>query len=1175
MNDLRRVLRFGASVVVAILALGAMASPLAAQGSGGYVPPPTPPPPPEPPFPPGYELQMRPGWKDPVAGEIKRADNPGNVVFQIVVSHTTMPPSPPGTLVDTISEIKFANIGSATATDIESYKLWTDTNGDGAPDSQLAVCPPSNLTFGGLNIAVNASSILHLIVTADVALKAVNHRTVQIEIKKEDVTLSSLKVEYPDSIASQVHEVADALATLNFSNGPQVSDGIVHRGAMAVPVMQLLFAADADGRPAIVQSIATVAAVGNTAQYSDIVRMRLFREVGTANGLVDGLDVQVGGDATIAGGFDYLFSGLAVNPVAAGTTATYLIVADIAASATIGAVVKFTVQRAAVTIDGSWNAAAPMQVTGSNRTIASLFAQSLNVESTPAEATAGAALSTIVVRAQLGDGSPDTGFFGQVTALVFSGPVGVFTSTSTVSVLADAGEATFTNLFLTTSGTYRLRFVSAPVPFTAGAVTDFFQVVAAAPSRLFIASQPQTGQVGAALPPPPVVHVLDVYGNVATSFAGNVSAMLVSNPGSSTLTGGVVAAENGVATFSNLQLNRVAAGYTLRFSAASLIDSPASLPFSVAIGDPAAIVILQQPQNTTGGDAMVIDPRVQVVDVAGNVITSYGVNIDVAIANNPGSGTLSGTVSKTPAAGEVTFFGLIIDKAGLGYTLHFTSGALIAVSGSFDVYVGPATRLGVVQQPANSTGGIALPMQPVIHVQDNGGNLIVGDTTSIIEVSITAGSGDAGAMLSGGLIVSVAGGVASFSNLAINVASATPYTLTFVTTTLPAYTPTTSASFIISVGPAARVGLVTQPGLATMAVPFVQQPVAQIQDFGGNLIAGSSALVTAMLSVSPPGAALQGTATTSATGGVASFAGLSVTSPGLGFVLLFESPGLVPISSTPFNIASTATKLAVVVQPGTAVIDVSLGIQPAVEVQDALGVVVSADNFTTVTAEIVPGTGGGGAALTGDTTVVVVNGRATFTNLGISLQGLGYQLRFTCFPALTLANSTNFNVVGAAARLMIVRQPLGASAGEPLAAQPKIVIVDSNNLPVFDDNTTVITASITPGTGSTSASLSGTLSMTTVAGVADFTDLRIDWPGMSYRLSFGAVPVVQQAVSSSFSITGSAPADDDGGPASVGGGGGCSSCGGGAPWLLAAVLGLLALLGIARRRASYNAVSEP
>jgi hypothetical protein len=82
--------------------------------------------------------------------------------------------------------------------------------------------------------------------------------------------------------------------------------------------------------------------------------------------------------------------------------------------------------------------------------------------------------------------------------------------------------------------------------------------------------------------------------------------------------------------------------------------------------------------------------------------------------------------------------------------------------------------------------------------------------------------------------------------------------------------------------------------------------------------------------------------------------------------------------------------------------------QPVVHVRSN-GTTDTTDNSTVVTAALVAGTGTAGAQLTGTTTATAAAGVATFTNLGVSLAGTNYQLRFTA-TGITEATSSGFAV---------------------------------------------------------------------------------------------------------------------------------------------------------------------
>ena len=100
--------------------------------------------------------------------------------------------------------------------------------------------------------------------------------------------------------------------------------------------------------------------------------------------------------------------------------------------------------------------------------------------------------------------------------------------------------------------------------------------------------------------------------------------------------------------------------------------------------------------------------------------------------------------------------------------------------------------------------------------------------------------------------------------------------------------------------------------------------------------------------------------------------------------------------------------LFVATQPVGSVQATTFATQPIVHVRSN-GATDTADSSTVVTAALVAGTGSAGAQLTGTTTATAAAGIATFTNLGISLAGTNYQLRFTA-TGVTEATSSGFAV---------------------------------------------------------------------------------------------------------------------------------------------------------------------
>ena len=182
----------------------------------------------------------------------------------------------------------------------------------------------------------------------------------------------------------------------------------------------------------------------------------------------------------------------------------------------------------------------------------------------PSNTTAGAAITpavTVKIEDQFGNlvtsDNTDT-----VTVGIASGP-GSFTGSSTTTVTASSGVATFSNLHLNTAGSYTLS-ETASGGLTGPASNSFTVTPAAANQLVFGHAADATPRPGAAITP--AVTVQDrgpVRQPGHQRQHRQVTVAVASGPGS--FTGGsttTVTASGGVATFSNLHLN-TAGTYTL------------------------------------------------------------------------------------------------------------------------------------------------------------------------------------------------------------------------------------------------------------------------------------------------------------------------------------------------------------------------------------------------------------------------------------------------------------------------------------------------------------------------------------------------------------------------------------------------------------------------------------
>ena len=228
---------------------------------------------------------------------------------------------------------------------------------------------------------------------------------------------------------------------------------------------------------------------------------------------------------------------------------------------------------------------------------------------------------------------------------------------------------------------------------------------------------------------------------------------------------------------------------------------------------------------------------------------------------------------------------------------------------------------------------------------------------------------------------------------------------------------------------------------------------------------------------------------------MATFTDLTVSTLGEGYALQASSEMLPPGQSSEFDVtAPPASKLEIATDvPGSFVAGTPFDL--VVDAENNLGSIDPLYNGA-VTLTLVGGSSA--ATLDGTLQVDATAGVAKFSDLTLDLAGRGYTIKISS-GALTGTATGDITVTPAAAdQLLIHTLPSStATAGQPFATQPVVFILDQFGNLETADNSTSITASLATGNGP----LSGTTAVSVSGGVATFTDLSDDYPGV-ISLSF-------------------------------------------------------------------------
>ena len=466
-------------------------------------------------------------------------------------------------------------------------------------------------------------------------------------------------------------------------------------------------------------------------------------------------------------------------------------------------------------------------------------------------------------------GNTVTGNTSSVTLTITTPGGATLTCTNASPLPAVAGVATFTACKIDLAGTYTLHAVDGVLTFGQSAS---LAITVGGASKLGFTQQPSASTGGVAFGTQPAVAVQDLGGNTVTGDTSNVT-LTITTPGGATLTctsANPLAAVAGVATFVGCKID-IAGTYTLHAADGALTPGT-SASLAITVGAASKLGFTQQPTGSTGGVVLGVQPVVAVQDLGGNTVTTNTSGVTLTITTPAGATLTCTNASPLPAvAGFATFTACKIDLAGT-YTLHAADGSLtFAESASLTITVGTASKLGFTQQPSASTGGIVFGTQPIVAVQDLGGNTVNTDTSSVT-LTLTTPAGATLTCTNASPLPAVAG-VAAFTACKVDLANT--YTLHAVDGAL---TPGTSSAFVISVGAAAQLAFTQQPSAtAATTVAFAQQPNVAVQDLGGNTVTTDVSGVTLTLST-PAGATLTCTSATPlpAVAGVAHFTGCNI-----------------------------------------------------------------------------------------------------------------------------------------------------------------------------------------------------------------------------------------------------------------------------------------------------------
>ncbi len=306
----------------------------------------------------------------------------------------------------------------------------------------------------------------------------------------------------------------------------------------------------------------------------------------------------------------------------------------------------------------------------------------------------------------------------------------------------------------------------------------------------------------------------------------------------------------------------------------------------------------------------------------------------------------------------------------------------------------------------------------------------------------------------------------------------------------------------------------TAPAQAIAGVPF--DPAVQVLILlpDGRIDVTSTAAVSLTALSATVADTLRGATSVTATAGIATFPAVSFSRVSAATRLVARSSGLTGAESTPIRVGhGVAAQLVFLTQPDSAVAGRPL---PAlrVQVRDVGGNrVLSASGPVTVAIA----TGPTGASVTGTATADLSSGEASFNDVRLPRAGTGYTLTASLVGEAGIRSPVTrvFATAPAApASLAFLSEPTASTVGFPVTPAIRVAIVDEF-ANIVGSASTPVTLDLAVAAAGTQ--LTGTTTAAPMAGIATFTNVRVDRAAATVRLRAAAAGLTS-AVSAGFAV---------------------------------------------------------
>jgi trimeric autotransporter adhesin len=411
-------------------------------------------------------------------------------------------------------------------------------------------------------------------------------------------------------------------------------------------------------------------------------------------------------------------------------------------------------------------------ITATDGSLPPVVSNSFSVSASPpslvfaTQPSAGASSDTLstqpVIDVDNPDGSLDTSFSAAITLSSSNGTLSGCSNLTATSGVVSVAHCSFAGLV----GTYYT--ITATANGVLGAASNSITPSGAGPAAALVFAPEPTGSANSSpsanFSVQPVVRVEDSAGNIVTGYGTDIK-LTISSGETLTCNANTVSPTAGKAAWSGCGASKFASNVTVTATSGSL--SVTSDPFNIT-GSFTTLAFTTEPVSVVSGAPLFTQPVVEEQDSNGNVVTSSIVPITLSSSG----GTLSLCSGLTPTSGVVNVVSCVFSGTiGTSYTLSASSGSISANSTAFSpTTAGSADKLVFTTQPVAGQSGSALSTQPVVKVEDHGGNVVTSSSRTIMLSSTGT--------LSGCSNLTAVSGVVNVTGCTFSGAAGTSYTLT-------------------------------------------------------------------------------------------------------------------------------------------------------------------------------------------------------------------------------------------------------------------------------------------------------------------------------------------------------------------------------------------------------------